>query len=251
MRNGAVIPAHAVNGVFEIEPKQNKTVISFNAALIKRFSVVVAFLLDGFWRARYRFVVTLQDGMLCFPLHTTLEKENGKYRVPKEFELNTVLIIGIEAKEVESKVKMRVYANEMGSIASVFNGYEGSIGFDKFLDKATFSDNLKVKKHGGTIRFDRKLYQLSHQNQPEETPHLNFEEEWCPNCLVVSDCRQERVKPIQHYRSDVYAQMPMSVFEMRLENSNDVLYVLNKSNGRFEVMYFDAIQLWILLFIEH
>lgn len=222
-----------MNGVFDVRSVQGKSVITFDATLIKRFSIVVAYLLGGFWRLRYRLVVTLQDGVLCFPMRKTCDNQNGVYRIPIEFDLNTALIIGIAPSDEKSALNLRIYANETGCITNAFNGYVGSVEYDKFLDKPTISDNLKDQNRRSTIRFDRKLYQLVHNRQRENVQHLDSEESWCPSCLVMSNRTTNDI--IKNFRTNVYAQMPLSMFTMRIENPNDVLYILDKKSGIFKV----------------
>lgn len=36
-------------------------------------------------------------------------------------------------------------------------------------------------------------------------------------------------------RTDIYGQMPMTMLKIRVENPNDMLYILRKSTGIFEV----------------
>lgn len=233
VKNDAVYHAHSINGVFGIRSVQGKSVITFSATLIKRFSVAVAYFVDGLWRLRYRLVVTLQDGVLGFLMHKTIENRNGVYRIPAEFDVNTALIIGIASPDLKSEVKLRIYANKQGCINDGFNGYEGTVSFDKFLDRASFSDTLKEQKYGNTIRFDRNLYQFVQRHQPEGSQHLNSEETWCLNCLLISNRTINDI--IHNYRTNVYGQKPMSMFKIRIENPNDVLYILDKKSGIFKV----------------
>lgn len=63
----------------------------------------------------------------------------------------------------------------------------------------------------------------------------------CSQCLVVSldgnghsdSCRSINTK--SEFRADIYGKMPMPIFKMRIENPHDVLHVLNKTSGMFEV----------------
>lgn len=61
--------AHEVDGVFTIMKNHiGKSVIRFFATALNRFSIGVAYMLQGVWRLRYRLVVTRESGILCFPL---------------------------------------------------------------------------------------------------------------------------------------------------------------------------------------
>lgn len=59
----------------------------------------------------------------------------------------------------------------------------------------------------------------------------------CPQCLVTSfngsghtsSCRSANLK--SDFRADIYAQMPMPLLKMRIENPEDGVYVLNKASG--------------------
>lgn len=218
MENGASIHTHAINGVFEVRSVQGKLVIGFNATMLKRFSIAVAYFTEGLWRLRYRLIVTHQDGVLCFPLYKTLKEQNGVYHIPAEYDINTALVIGIDTAELESEVKLRIYANESGSIEKNFNGYDGTVKFDKFLDKAHCSESLKGRRYGNAVRFDRNLYKFTQHGQPA-APNI-------PNQL----------QQCQSYRINIYGEIPMSMFKMRIENRNDALHVLNKTSGIFEVI---------------
>lgn len=223
MEKGTIVHSHPINGAFEVRSVKGKLVIGFNATLLKRFSVAVAYFIDGLWRLRYRIVTTLQSGVLCFPLCKTLQNQNGVHRIPAEYDANTALIIGIAPAGFESEVTLRGYANETGCIDNDFNGYEGSVKFNKFLDKVTFSDSLKEQQYGDRLRFDRNLYQLTSND---------FEEFRCANCLVV--LKNEEIT-IPNYRACIYGQMPVSMFTIRIENPNDELFVLDKATGFFKV----------------
>lgn len=214
--------AHSINGVFEVKPLQGKMVIGFNATAIKRFSVAVAYFVEGDWRLRYRIVVTLKDGVLCFWQHKTLRNLNGVYQIPAEFESNTALVIGISTKEMESEVKFRIFANGTGIIKKDFNGYEGSVKFDMFLDKARFDDSLKEKKFRNSIRFDRKLYRLVPRDQPDDVQLTNCGQSWCLNRL-----------PTQNYRTNVYGRLPM--LNVRIDIPNERINILDKVSGIFKV----------------
>lgn len=64
----------------------------------------------------------------------------------------------------------------------------------------------------------------------------------CPNCLIVSldgsghekTCYLKNTKG--DYRADIYSQVPMPVFKLRIENPKDVLHILDKESGMFKVL---------------
>lgn len=232
MNDGAIFHAHAIDGVFKIRSVNGKTILEFDATFLKRFTVAVAYFVEGHWRLRYRLLVTHQQGVLFFPIHKTLENRNGVYRAPPEFDDNTVLIIGIATVEVESNVTIRIYANELGRIDNVFNGNVGTVKFNTFLDSACTSDNLKKRKYGNTIRFDQRLYRLTQSDQCDELRRQNFDDTWCANCFLVSAPANDA---IQHYRTNIYTQSPMPMFKITIDQQHDKLYVFDKPSGCFKV----------------
>lgn len=231
-----IIHAHEVNGIFRIFKSMGKSIIGFDATAINRFSVAVAvaYLIGEVWRLRYRMVLTHTDGVLCFPLHTTFEHQGEEYRIPSKFDLNTVLIVGIDPQMEESTVNVRVFANETGNIGDTFNGYHGTIVFDAFSDQSAISESLKPKQYGGSIRFQRNLYKSVRGNRQR----VNFESSLCSNCSVMSfdgaNYRSRSINTISSFRADIYARISMPLFKMCIENTKDVVYVLDKMSGLFE-----------------
>lgn len=229
-----VIHAHEVNGIFRIFKSMGKSIIGFDATALNRFSVAVAYLIAGVWRLRYRLVLTHTDGVLCFPLHTTFEHQQEEYRIPIKFKLNTVLIVGIDPQMEVSTVNVRVFANESGNITDTFNGYHGTIVFDAFSDRSEISESLKPKKYGGSMRFQRNLYK-SVRGNPQR---VNFESSLCSNCSVMSfdgaNYQSRSINTIPSFRADIYARNSMPLFKICIENTKDVVYVLDKMSGLFE-----------------
>lgn len=78
----ASIHTHEIDESFDIIHNiSSKSVITFSSTLVHRFSVVMAYLIDGVWRLRYRLVVTQCDGILCFPLWKTFESIDGVHQI--------------------------------------------------------------------------------------------------------------------------------------------------------------------------
>lgn len=146
------IHAHEVNSIFGIRKINDKKTVDIEATILNRFSIAVTYFVDGAWRLRYRIVMTQSDGVIFFPMRSTMENRTGLIHLPNNFTLNTALVIGVKAHEDMSTIKLRVYA---GSFDRDF--YEASIQFDQFYDKANASDRLLAKKNTDTIRFARKL----------------------------------------------------------------------------------------------
>lgn len=127
LQNGGNIHAHDVNGVFNVFTRNEKSYIRFDATSITRFSVAIAYFVDGIFRLRCRLLTTHDEGLLCFPLFTTFKNENGVYQLPPEFQTQkTVLVIGIATLDNESTVDLRIHANKFGKIDDSFNGYFGT-----------------------------------------------------------------------------------------------------------------------------
>lgn len=220
VNNNTMIHAHEVNGAFGVQEINGKTVITFSATTVNRFSVAMAFLVNGIWRLRYRFVMTLNNGILGFPLFKTFAHQNDTYNVPAEFYRNTVAIFGIAPSEMESTVSLRVYANELGLIGDEFNGYNGNIKFDAFNDRVTPSETLKPLKYGKIIRFDKNAYQML----PTQT--LIEDLDWCENCM-------NSVRAIPHFNSDISVKMPMPLFTLQMQNPSDKLHLFDITAGKF------------------
>lgn len=51
-------------------------IVTCNATAITRFSVFLAFVTDGQWRFRFRFLISDDKGILCFPMRKVLLKRS-------------------------------------------------------------------------------------------------------------------------------------------------------------------------------
>lgn len=227
----AILHAHEVCTVFNIQKVLEKLVITYSANAIHRFSVVLAYRMEGVWRLRFR-VVTSKDGVLVFPLFSTFQHNANVYSVPPEYDTNTVLILGVDANQNESKIMMRIYANENGNVnQDNFNGREEVITFNKFLDKGIIPNTLKPTRYGNSLRFDQRLYQS-----------LNFEPsvgELCPNCLVTGNEHNTNngnavaINDVQSFRTDIYARMALYSLEIVVDPQY-LVRVYNKLSGAYE-----------------
>lgn len=172
---GKELHAHEVDGVFLARKIDEKDVIEFHATSLNRFSVAIAFFSEGEWRLRGRILITLDDGILCFPLFRTLEKEvgndNDTYKIPSHFEKNTVLILGVKTAD-ESIINIRAFANQTGLVSSASDGYLGKITWNRFLDKIKISDSMSARHQGNNYRFEMKLYKPVGCLQAEHTPSI-------------------------------------------------------------------------------
>lgn len=220
--------ASVVNGSFFFgTTPANKSTVEFDATKISRFSIAMAFFSDGAWRLRYRLVVTLTDGILCFPLYITFEKHDDVYRIPPDFNINTALVVGIRTLEAESIVFLKIYANDSGHIVdgNEFNGYSGIVRFDQFLDKTFIGSSLQPSKHGNSKRFNIGLYKTE-----RDTENVSLEPlpTTCQNCEILKSN-----EPISgSYRSDAYAIAGVNFLEIGTDK-NDTIHILNQSTGTF------------------
>lgn len=154
------IHAHPVEGLFLVRKIKNNIVIEYAATSLYRFSVAVAYFSEGAWRVRFRFVVTPDNGILGFKLYRTIEHHDGTLTILNDLNANTVLILGIKTKEVESAVRFRVFANESGMINDTSDAYYGKMSWNRIIDRLSISESLQVDTHGNTYRFNANLYEL-------------------------------------------------------------------------------------------
>lgn len=145
--------------MFGFKSNQNgQTVMTFESVSIKRFSVIFAFFLKKSWRLRLRLVVTLEHGIIAFPMTKTLFINNGKIEIPKEFEQNTMLLLGVHSEANEIDMPLRVYANVNGLLnENNFNGYECSIQWNRREDTMNVPDRLDCHLKKKTM-FSLNLY---------------------------------------------------------------------------------------------
>lgn len=149
-----------VEGMFSFKTLRGKNLMTFEAAAMKRFCIIFAFWHKDSWRIRQRLVISLTNGLVCFPLTKTMFIENGLIKVPNDYKANTVLLLGIHTPNKELNMKVRVYANNTGKNICTpdFNGYQGDITWDKENDVIRVSDNL-LSKNAKKCSFERILYQ--------------------------------------------------------------------------------------------
>lgn len=163
VNDGCHLYAHSIDGAFEIKRNdEQQHLVEFNATSLHRFSMAIAFFSQGAWRLRCRIVVTPDDGVLCFPMHKTFENRGQIYRMPAEFDLNTVLVMGIVAHSTESAIRLKVYANDTGFLnEGQFNGYFGQITWNKTTDTVIITDALTANQRANNICFSLQLYKVN------------------------------------------------------------------------------------------
>lgn len=109
MSANAVIHARTVNGIFRIGENN----IDFEATSFKRFQVELAYSSGGDFELKYG-LTRQEDGIERFPLQVTLQHELGKYRIPSEIDLDTVLMLGIIGSEQDSVMNCQIFRSANG-----------------------------------------------------------------------------------------------------------------------------------------
>lgn len=106
----AVIHAHAVNGIFRVEGND----IEFKATSFKRFKVALAYASgDGIFELKC-LLTTHEDGIRSNPAQGRILHESGTYRIPPEFDLNTVFMLGIIGSAQASDLECQIYPKDNG-----------------------------------------------------------------------------------------------------------------------------------------
>lgn len=152
-----------IEGVFSFKKLNSGTVMTYAAISIKRFSIIFAVFLRNSWRLRLRLVVTLKNGILGFPLTKILFVDNGRVEVPKEYQHNTVLLLGIHSTD-DIELAIRVFANSNGlnitGPSGEFNGYTSEINWNRNGDSLSLPDQFLSPK-AKQMRFASHLYQAN------------------------------------------------------------------------------------------
>lgn len=161
--DGKMLLVSATDGLFSFKESDNYNILSYDASSIKRMSFIVAVLSgNGYWRLRYRCVLTTIHGLLLFKLRSTLQMQNGRFILPPEYKSNTTFVLGIKPEAFSVKMDFRIFANENGIIDQrIFNGYTSSATWvaasetDQecvHIDDAIDGEKVKVKR-----LFDHRL----------------------------------------------------------------------------------------------
>lgn len=145
-----------IEGIFTFKVlASGKKVMSFDAVSLKRFSILFAFCVKNTWRIRLSLVFTTKQGVLGFRVTKALfTEEDGRLKVPKTWEGNTVLFFGIQSENDDVDMTMRIHANKT---------YEAEISWDCLRDEIYLSDNLKPS-NAKKCSFPKHLYNATNQN---------------------------------------------------------------------------------------
>lgn len=166
--DGQSLLCPATDGILDSFSGEKYLRLTYSACAFKRFSIVIAVLMNGCWRLRYRIVPSAVHGILVFKMRSTLHFTNGRVILPDDFKLNTILVVGIKPSG-SFKINFRIFANEDGQLDTEnFNGYLGdaTLSVDaNGIDASTIDDNIDGENHQSkkSVKFDHRLYE-----QPQE-----------------------------------------------------------------------------------
>lgn len=146
VRPGTSFFNEVIEGIFSFKATpNNRSVLTFDAVSIKRFSMVFGFFYKKAWRLRLRLVVTTTNGIVGFPMTKTMFMNDGKFEVPKEFQTNTVLLFGLHTQSDAINLALRVFANTTGYTHETFGGYTCELKWDRRHDTIDVPDCLQSK----------------------------------------------------------------------------------------------------------
>lgn len=152
-----------IDGIFTFKTfESGDTVMTFEASSIKRFSIIFAVLYKNAWRLRLRLVVTLNNGVIGFPMTKTLFVQNDSIQFPEEFRPNTVLMLGLHSDN-DIKLALRVFANANGADIikdGEFNGFSAIIKWDCHADKLEIPLQLQPAQ-AEKRQFNGRLYRAN------------------------------------------------------------------------------------------
>lgn len=153
-----------IEGIFHFNTiGRGRKVMTFEAASMKRFSIIFAFLHKHSRKLRLRMVISLKNGVVAFPLTKTLFLDKGNIDVPKEYNANTALFIGLHTQSDDIQFTVRAYANAAGrNIISngKFNGLEAHVHWDRTKDAIQSSKTLDSRFATKRL-FDDRLYRAN------------------------------------------------------------------------------------------
>lgn len=138
--------------VFVRSEKEKLFVLSMLQTSFKRCSILIAVFDKGVWRLRFIAVVTPNDGLLVFPVHSRLMYTyDGKLVLPEKYQNSTTLLLGINTEKSNIYMRFVVYAGDT---------YSGYIGLDLSdpLITATIEKSLENTYVTKNIKFNRSIY---------------------------------------------------------------------------------------------
>lgn len=117
--DGKVLLSPSTDGLIKFQRDGNRSVASYASGSFKRFRIVVAMYSENSCRLLFHVETSANHGLLFHKLDLELRVTNGHIVTPTEYNLNTVLILGIETLWMDC----RIYANDGSTIDHEnFNG---------------------------------------------------------------------------------------------------------------------------------
>lgn len=137
--------------------EQNKWQMSLLQSSFKRCSILIAVRDANFWRLRFRLVITPNDGLLVFRLHSTINFNDGKLDIPPNHQSNAVAVLGISALKPSFYLQFVTYASNNESESTC---YEGWIGVDRSGPQmeTSIGHELMPSNRSKRMRFNSDIY---------------------------------------------------------------------------------------------
>lgn len=141
--NNEILINSVIEGIFRFNIlPPGKQCLSFDAITMNRFCILLAFHYREAWRIRLGLVFSRKNGVLGFRLTKTLLDNNGRFNIPKTWEANTVLLIGIHPNNMDVPMTLRIFANQTGVD---IQPYKEQILWNFDDDEIQMSDGLQTK----------------------------------------------------------------------------------------------------------
>lgn len=159
VKNDTKLFSAATEGYFVFKTHGDSYLITYMGTSVKRLNILFAVLKYGFWRFRHRCTLSPFEGLIGYEMNQTLYKDDdGRYTIPEERKMNTVLIIGVHTSANYVSYDFRVNANESGEINErQFNGYDGTVLYNSNYDTILFSESLRPENITRRL-FSKELY---------------------------------------------------------------------------------------------
>lgn len=119
--DGMVLLSPPTDGLVRFKQNGNFSTASYAAASLKRFSIIIATNTDVNCHLLFRIMISANHGLEFSKLDSELQAINGRFVLPKEYNLNTAMVLGLPPTTLS--MTFRIYANESGSVDYThFNG---------------------------------------------------------------------------------------------------------------------------------
>lgn len=102
--DGKVLLSPSTDGLIKFQRDGNRSVASYASGSFKRFRIVVAMYSENSCRLLFHVETSANHGLLFHKLDLELRVTNGHIVTPTEYNLNTVLILGIETLWMDCRI---------------------------------------------------------------------------------------------------------------------------------------------------